>query len=53
MSFKSQFTLRICSEYTAKLLELQEAAKSAKKGKWAIEEESTQQHVRSFYLQCL
>lgn len=35
----------IYSEYTTKLLELQEAAKTAKKGKWALEEGSAQQHV--------
>ncbi|VDK66149.1 unnamed protein product [Onchocerca ochengi] len=37
---------RIADEYTTKLLELQEAAKTAKKGKWALEEGSAQQHVR-------
>ncbi|VBB29209.1 unnamed protein product [Acanthocheilonema viteae] len=37
---------RVADEYSTKLLELQEAAKAAKKGKWAVEEESAQQHVR-------
>lgn len=46
ISSKSQFILLIYSEYSTKLLELQEAAKAAKKGKWALEEGSAQQHVR-------
>lgn len=42
----------IFSEYSAKLLDLQEAAKAAKKGKWAVEEESAQEHVRLKALTC-
>ncbi|MCP9261391.1 Tudor staphylococcal nuclease [Dirofilaria immitis] len=37
---------RVADEYSSKLLELQEAAKAAKKGKWALEEGNAQQHVR-------
>ncbi|EJW87343.1 hypothetical protein WUBG_01746 [Wuchereria bancrofti] len=37
---------RVTDEYSTKLLELQEAAKAAKKGKWALEEGNAQQHVR-------
>lgn len=35
------------SEYTKKLLELQEQAKAAKKGKWGVPEEKYVEHVRA------
>lgn len=37
---------RVADEYTTKLMELQEAAKLAKKGKWAAEEGEGHQYVR-------
>uniref|UniRef100_A0A915AJY5 Staphylococcal nuclease domain-containing protein 1 n=1 Tax=Parascaris univalens TaxID=6257 RepID=A0A915AJY5_PARUN len=37
---------RVADEYSTKLLELQDAAKAAKKGKWAVDEGQVQEHVR-------
>ncbi|VDK43460.1 unnamed protein product [Anisakis simplex] len=37
---------RVADDYTTRLLELQESAKSAKKGKWAADEGHAHEHIR-------